>query len=150
AEYDSNLSNNDATLSVPVRVVSNLGLTMTSEASSVPIGQPISFSMVVVNSGPTDEPDAVVNVPLPSGFNFLSCSASQGTSSTHTPSGVSVDLGPISVRGSATVRLTVSPLASALGLMTLTASATGYNANLFPAQAQALATVTVAPASGLS
>ena len=63
---------------------------------------------------------------------FVSCSADQGSGPTLSPAGISADLGMIPMGGSATVNLTVSPLAAALGLMTMTASAQGYNADLDP------------------
>ena len=46
--------------------------------------------------------------------------------------------------------LQISPHASALGLLTMTAGAQGYNAQLDPSQARASASVTVTASSGLS
>ena len=149
-EYDSNSSNNTATLSVPVRDASNLILTMTPSVSSVPIGQPLGYSIVVANPGPTDEPDALVTIPLPPVVTMVACSADQGSGPSVSPSGILADLGPIPMGASATVDLTVAPLAAALGPLTMTASVQGYNADLAPAQSQASATVTVNSAAGLS
>ena len=150
AEFDSDPSNNTATLAVPIRDASNLRVTMTPSVPSVPIGQPLGFSIVVANPGPADEPDAVLSIPLPSVVTLLSCSASQGPGLKVSATGIAVDLGPIPVGTTATISLSVSPLAKALGLLTMTSSASGYNADLDPAQSQASATVTVNPAAGLS
>jgi uncharacterized repeat protein (TIGR01451 family) len=148
-EFDSNTSNNSASLLVPVRPVSNLAVTMTPSGSSVPIGQTIGYSMVVANAGPVDEPDAVLSLPLPPVVNLVSCSSSQGTPVV-TKSLVSIDLGAIAKGNSATITMLISPQSGALGSLTMTASASAYNANLDPAQTHASATVTVAPAAELS
>ena len=88
---------------MPVRDASNLSVTMTPSVSSVPIGQPLSYAIVVSNPGPTDEPDAVVSIPLPPEVTLVSCSADQGSGPMVTATGISADLGPIPVGGSATV-----------------------------------------------
>ena len=149
-EDDPTAANNSATNFTPVRSVSNLGLAMTPGASSVPIGQTLQYSLVVTNLGPADEPDAVVTAPIPSVVEMLSATASQGSGTSVQGGVLYADLGPIPVGGSATVTLEVAPQASALGLLTMTAAARGYNAQLDSSQAQASATVTVTASSGLS
>jgi uncharacterized repeat protein (TIGR01451 family) len=150
AEFDPSPANNTATVSVPVRDVSNLTLTMTPAAFSVHVGQPLSYSMIVTNQGPAAEPDAIVSIPLPSSVSMLSSSSSQGSQPVLVQGVLSADLGPLAMNATATVSLTVSPLEAALGLLTLGASAQGYNADTQPALAQASARVTVDPSSDLA
>jgi uncharacterized repeat protein (TIGR01451 family) len=150
AEQQANPADSSASLSVPVRDVSNLALTMTPSAASVPIGQRLSYSLVVTNSGPTDEPDAVLTIPIPSSVSVISAASSQGSSPAVGGGVVTVDLGLVPVGSNATVTLVASPQAAALGSMTMSASVAGFNADLEPSDAQASATVTVAPAAGLS
>ncbi len=150
AEFDSNPADSTASISVPVRDVSNLGLTMTSSVPSVPIGQTLSFTMTVSNPGPADEPDATLTAPLPPDVKVVSDSSTQGSAPVVGQGMVTADLGALAAGGAATVTLTISPQASALGLLTMSASVQGYNADTEPAQAEASATVTVAAAAGLS
>src|SRR5208337_2368325 len=70
ADFDPNPADT-ASISVPVRDVSNLVLTMTPSVPSVPIGQTLSYSMTVSNPGPADEPDATLTVPLPPDVNLV-------------------------------------------------------------------------------
>jgi uncharacterized repeat protein (TIGR01451 family) len=150
AEQQSDPKDSTASLSVPVRDVSNLALTMTPSVTSVPIGQSLTYSLVVTNSGPADDPDAVMTIPIPATVSLISATSSQGASPAIGSSAVTADLGPMPVGSTATLTLVASPLPPALGLMTVSASVVGYNADLIPAETQASATVTVAPAAGLS
>jgi uncharacterized repeat protein (TIGR01451 family) len=150
AEFDPTPLDNTASVSVPVRDVSNLTLTMTPSALTVPVGQPLSYSMVVTNTGPTNEPDAIVSVPLPSSVNMLNSSSSQGTEPVLSQGVLSADLGPLAKDATATVSLFISPLEAALGLLTLDAWAEGYNADVQPELARASATVTVDPSADVS
>jgi uncharacterized repeat protein (TIGR01451 family) len=150
AENQSNPADSSASLSVPVRDVSNLTLAMTPSVSTIPIGQHMTYSLVVTNSGPTAEPDAVITIPMPSTVALLSASSSQGPAPVGGSGSMTADLGAMPVGSSATVTLVASPLAAALGTLTMSASVAGYNADLEPAEAQASASVTVAPAAGLS
>ena len=149
-EDDPTAADNSATTFTPVRPVSNLGLTMTPDASSVPIGQPLHYSLVVTNLGPADEPDATVTTLIPSVVEMLSATTSQGNGASVQDGVLYAGLGPIPVGGSATVTLEVAPESSALGLLTMTAAAQGYNVQIDSSQAQASATVTVTASSGLS
>jgi len=106
--------------------------------------------MTVSNPGPADEPDATLTVPLPPDVNLVADSSTQGSAPVAGQGMVSADLGALASGGAATVTLTISPQASALGLLTMSASVQGYNADIEPAQAEASATVTVAAAAGLS
>ncbi len=150
AEYDASSATASTSITVPVRDVSNLALSISPSGASVPIGQELSYTINVSNPGPADEPDAVVAIPLPSDVNLVSDSSTQSSVPVFSQGTVSVDLGAIPVGGAATVTLTVSPQASALGSLTMSASVQGYNADVEPAQGQASATVSVIAAAGLS
>lgn len=149
SERDSNPDDNRASLAIPVRDVSDLAVTMTPSASSVPAGQTVSYTVVVANLGPTDEPAAVVSIPVPPAVDVLSCSSSQGAP-VLSPGLVLVELGAIAHGDHASVTLDVAPGAAAVGLLTIRASAEGYNANLAPEQAQSSATVTVVRSADVS
>ena len=94
--------------------------------------------------GPTDEPDASLSIPVPATLSVVSCSSSQGTVVVGQGQ-IAIDLGPIADGGSATVTLVASPQAAAVGSLTMSAAAQGFNADLQPAQALATSIVTVGP-----
>ena len=75
---DPDASNNTVTLALPVRGVSDLGISAVATAGNVPVGQPATFTITATNSGPADEPDAVVTSQLPQNFSFVSAVATQG------------------------------------------------------------------------
>ena len=53
-EFDADPGNKTASISVPVRNVSNLAVTMTPSTSSVPIGQTLGYTITVSNLGPAE------------------------------------------------------------------------------------------------
>ena len=77
-EDDPTPADNWATATTPVRDPSDLSVTMNPGASSVPIGQRLEYTLVVANSGPADEPDARLTIPLPSSVTLVTCSAPSG------------------------------------------------------------------------
>ncbi len=135
---------------MPVRDVSNLTVTMSPSASSVPIGQTLGYTITVSNPGPADEPDAVLTVPLPASVTLVSDSSTQTAAPSVTQGMISADLGALAVGDTATLTLAVTPQASAFGLLTMSAVVQGYNADTEPALSEASATVNVASTAGLS
>ena len=62
-QADPDASNNTATLNLAVQSVSDLAVVATAQAGSgTPlVGQPITYTIIVSNQGPADEPDAVLS-----------------------------------------------------------------------------------------
>jgi len=91
--------------------IADLELSMGDEPDPVVQGQELTYSLGVLNKGPTEAPGAVVDVTLPSGVTFVSAEASQGTC---TPSGGSVqcDLGLLGNGATATITIKVRPNAA--------------------------------------
>jgi len=95
----------------------------------VPPGGTISFTILVLNSGPAPALGVTVSDPLPAGTTFVSCSTSQGgCSGPPAGSGGTVDanLGTIPAGGSATLIVVVHAPAAA-GTVTNVATVSGSN-----------------------
>ena len=125
---DPNLLNNQAT-SLPVTIIpeSNLALNLVGSASSVHVGDTLTYTITATNNGPSAEPDAVVTDTLDPNVMFVS--ATGGV----TPVGnlLTFDLGTLALDASTTLQIVVSPLPAAAvpltGTVSNTASFTGQN-----------------------
>ena len=63
-EYDPNMANNSATVSVPVTAVSDLQIGMTAAPNPVYVGNVLTYTITASNAGPSTEPAAVVTDTL--------------------------------------------------------------------------------------
>src|SRR5262249_22841544 len=68
AQADPDLTNNSDALSLPVRGVSDLAVAASTQPTAPHVGQPLTYTIVVTNNGPNDEPDAVLSSILPPGL----------------------------------------------------------------------------------
>lgn len=70
--------NNSATTTTTVNASANLALTLTPSATEVTLGQPVTFTAVSTNTGPSDAQNVVVSITLSPDFRFSSFTASAG------------------------------------------------------------------------
>ena len=92
-QADPNTANNSASLSLPVRGVSNLSVTGSVQPGSGYVGQPMTYTIDVTNQGPNDEPDAVLSSNLPAGLVVDSTSSTQGADPPVSQGILTADLG---------------------------------------------------------
>jgi uncharacterized repeat protein (TIGR01451 family) len=147
---DPDLGNNSATLVTPVIGVSDLGITATTQESSVYVGQNIEYLLSVSNQGPYAEPDAVVSWNVPAAASFVSADCPQGTGATIAPGVVHVDVGPIGSGDTVGLSLIVTPLAGAAGQFTTTFTVQGENFDPVTSNNSAPVAVQVTPAANLA
>jgi len=148
---DPDESNNTVTLVLPVRGISDLGISAVATAGTVPVGQPATFAITVTNFGTADEPDAVVTSQLPENVDFVSASATQGQAPVVDQTGVlTVDLGALASNGSAVITLVLAPGVESVGSLTESFAVQGQNVDPNLANNSASASINVAPASDLS
>ncbi len=150
AEADPNTANNSATLSLPVRGVSDLSVTATADPASGYVGLPITFTIDVTNNGPADEPDAVLSGALPSGAAVDSTSSTQGGDPPVNEGILTADLGSLAAGQTAAVTVVVTPGAADVGLMTAGFSVQGQDYDPVPLNNAAAIGVPVAATSDLA
>jgi large repetitive protein len=124
-ELDPNPGNNQATAMIDVQSLVDLQLTKVVSNPSPAAGGPVSYTLLLVNRGPSPATDVTITDPLPSGLSFVSAAAGQG-SCNHSGQTVSCRLGTLPVGGVAVVTITADVAGSAAGATlpnTATASA---------------------------
>ena len=72
ATTDPNTVNNSASLTTQVAADADLLLTVVPSATSVQVGQNLTYTYTVVNNGPNDATTAALTDPLPTGMSFVS------------------------------------------------------------------------------
>jgi len=110
-QFDPDTSNNSSTICTPIEGRSNLSITKAASRTTVPTGGQVMYTLVVRNTGPSDDPNATVTDPLAAGLSLVSAQPSQGSCTT-TNNVVSCDLGRLRDRGSAQVLVTVNVTAT--------------------------------------
>jgi uncharacterized repeat protein (TIGR01451 family) len=141
---DPNTGNNSSTICTPIEGRSNLSITKTASTATVaPGGGQVMYTLVVRNSGPSDDPNAAVVDPLAAGLTLVAAEASQGSCTTANNT-VSCDLGRLRDRGSAQVLVTAN-VAAAAGCITNTAGVAGAHEDPTPDDNRASAQVCVQP-----
>jgi uncharacterized repeat protein (TIGR01451 family) len=117
-----------------------LSVSASASPATVSAGQPVTYTALVSNAGPSASSAAKLTATLPSGTTSITSSPSQGTCST---SGVTVTcaLGQLGSHASASVTVTGTPTSG--GAQTTTFTVSGPETNPNTANAQTTATVTV-------
>jgi uncharacterized repeat protein (TIGR01451 family) len=120
--HDPDTSNNDASVTVTVPgPAADLALTLVANPHPVLVGQVLTYTLNVSNSGPSDAPGVELSDVLPAGVTLVSVLPSQGTCAGITT--ISCSLGTVAVGGDASVVIQVLP--NQAGNITGTASVTG-------------------------
>lgn len=70
--YDGNLSNNLATTSTTVTIVSSIGVSIAATPNPVTAGTALSYALTVSNGGPSTATAVSLTDPLPNGVSFTS------------------------------------------------------------------------------
>ncbi|MBN1221138.1 MAG: DNRLRE domain-containing protein [Anaerolineae bacterium] len=81
-QTDPNPGNNTATTSTTVNVQTDLSITKTDNPDPVVAGQPLTYTLTIVNNGPSNATGVTVSDTLPPGVTFSSapgCSEAAGT-----------------------------------------------------------------------
>jgi uncharacterized repeat protein (TIGR01451 family) len=120
--------NASSSLSISVSPDADLGLTVVPSVTTVQVGQNITYTYTLVNNGPSNATGVAITDPLPTGMNFVSGTATVGTTVAAAPSvvgnAVIANLGTVNVGQTATVTIVLSPTEAALPSITNTATAT--------------------------
>ena len=119
-EFDPNLSNNTAQVTVP-QGVADLSLTKVVSNATPPVGSNVTFTIVVTNNGPDGASGVRVGDQLPAGYTFVSAAPGQGG---FNPATGVWTVGTLLAGNSATLSLVarVNPSGSYLNVAQVTAS----------------------------
>ena len=148
-QIDPNLTNNSATLQVPVRGISELGITVSAGTTSLYVGQNVTYTVTATNGGPDDEPEPSVTCPIASDVAFVSANDRPGKTSVNNGL-LTANLGPLAPGATDTLTVVLSPRAAAAGTLTTTFSIQGENTDPNTSNNTASASVTVTPAADLA
>lgn len=145
---DANPANNTGTASSTVSTSADLFVSPTAPANGVE-DSPVTYTITVHNSGPSDAQNVVVNTPIPAGVAFVSASQISGPAMTFTPPVVAggnftVSMASLGLGLSATFTLAVNPLEE--GQLTLTPTVSSATSDPNSANNSASATVNVVDA----
>ena len=142
-QSDLDPSNNVATATTVVSAApAALAVALVADPSTGTVGQELTYTLTVANSGPGPASGVVLTTDLPAGATIAAVSQTQGTSSISSGD-VTTALGDLAVGASATVTIVVIP--TVVGTLTTVASVTGNESNPDPAGAVATLSTLVAP-----
>jgi uncharacterized repeat protein (TIGR01451 family) len=120
-EPDGADANNYVGESTTVTQLADLSITNSDSPDPVGVGQTLTYTLTVHDSGPADAPNVRVTDALPAGVVYQSATPSQG-SCAQASGTVTCDLGTIANGGGATVTIKITPQTA--GSITDTASVT--------------------------
>ena len=125
---DVNLSNNTASATTTVNTAAQANVSITKIASPDPdtVGQNLTYTITVQNSGGADAAGTSVSDVLPAGVTFVSSSSSAGSVS-NSGGTVTANLGTLAAGASDTITIVVTP--NAAGTLVNTASVTTTSPN---------------------
>jgi uncharacterized repeat protein (TIGR01451 family) len=150
-EHDPNTSNNSASQSVTVQAVSDLSIGMTTSSPPTYVGNVLTYTITVNNSGPSSEPAAVVTDTLPANVTVQSATTSiSGVNPIVSGNVVTANLGKLSSGGAATVTIKVIPQPAAAGTISNTATISGQNIDSNPNNNSVTVPTTVTPSADLA
>jgi len=130
-ETDDAPGNNTHTITTTVNPGANLSLTKMDSHDPTIAGTALTYTLTIVNYGPSDATGVYVTDTLPSGVTFVSATASPGTTY---DSGTGVwTVGDLANSSSATLTITVTTARSARGTITNVATASANEADPAPA-----------------
>ncbi len=113
-EPDPNPGDNQATVSINVKPLVDLELTKVASNPSANAGGSVSYTLTLVNNGPSPATGVTITDPLASALTFVAASASQGSCGASGQT-VTCQIGTLAVGGAAVVTITAHVAGSAAG-----------------------------------
>lgn len=123
-ETETDLTNNVDEVSTQVSTLIDLAIDKTGSPESVTPGQQLTYTLTVINNGPSDATGVQVVDTLPAGVTFVSATSSLGTVS-GSGSTVTANLGNLADGAQATVTVVVAVAETASGALVNSATVSG-------------------------
>ena len=144
SETDPNPANNTASATTTVNAQADLSLTKVGTPDPVVAGQTITYTVTVVNNGPSDATGVVLTDTLPTGVSAISASSTTGTCAIGAGK-VTCNIGTLDedVNPTATVTVVAAVSPDARGSLTNSASASATEPDPNTANNAATTTTTV-------
>ena len=114
--------NNNATTHTPVAPSADVAIVKTGAPNPVTAGNTLTYTLDVVNHGPSDAQDVTVSDPLPAQVTYQSLTSTAGTTCSEASGTVSCDLGTLAIYGTQTI--TIITTANSAGTDSFTNTAT--------------------------
>jgi len=143
-EADPNAANNSASAAGTVNPAADLFLAETATPQTITTGNNVTYSFTVSNSGPSTATGVTLTDTLPVGMVLVSATPSQGTCTT----AVSCNLGTLA--NGATATLTIVAKALAAGNLNNTGNVSANEADPFPSNNTAIASISVVASADLA
>jgi uncharacterized repeat protein (TIGR01451 family) len=127
SQHDPNSANNDAAIDTTVHSSADLRITKTDLPDPVVLGNDLTYTITVTNSGPDAATGVTMTDPLPASMNFVSVTSASGSCS-ESSGAVNCDLGTLAPGTAATITIKVTPTVttpSAADAISNTATVTG-------------------------
>ena len=147
---DPSLTNNSATVTTTVTPVSDVSVTLTPSASSVVVGQSLTYLATVTNNGPSAAPGVTLSDALPAGLSFIGATASNGTTPTNSGNNVTAALGTLNPSQSVQVLINVTPTQLAVPSVSNTVNVTANLTDPNTLNNSATASTSITPIDVLS
>ena len=113
-EQDPELANNSASAKISVQPLVDLKLKKVASNPAPAAGGPVSYTLTLLNNGPSPATGATITDPLPSGLSFVSATPGQGSCGASGQT-VKCNLGTLAPGGTALVTITANVAASTAG-----------------------------------
>lgn len=147
AEADTNPANNTAAQDTTVNAAADLAVTLADSPDPLRLGGNLTYTLTVVNNGPSPATNVVATDTLPAGVTFVSAMSTVGTASQ--ASGiVTAQIGTLANGASATVTIVVTPTMAGTLNTSATVAATEDDPN--PANNTATQATTVTPVADVA
>jgi uncharacterized repeat protein (TIGR01451 family) len=151
---DPSTSNNSASVTTNVTPVSDISVTLTPSASSVVVGQSLSYLATVTNNGPSPAPNVTLADALPAGLSFIGATASNQMPVTNSGNNVTAVLStasnPLAPSTSVQVLINVTPVQLAVPSVSNTVNVTANVTDSNTLNNSATATTSITPIDVLS
>ncbi|MEO8477005.1 MAG: hypothetical protein ABI572_08140, partial [Actinomycetota bacterium] len=146
---DPDTSNNSATEATAVATSADLSLTKTDSPDPVGVGEDLTYTIGLTNSGPSNAQNVVITDTLPGAVTFVSATPTAGSCSR---SGVTLtcSLGTVAAGATPSVTVVVRPNPGSEGTITNSASVTSTTSDPDTGDRTASAGTTVTPRADVS